>query len=117
MMSYQLSMDPPRLGESGRWRKIASHYRPQQPTQLCGTPAPEHALKARLRDSPSFARRLQSFLTGFGQAKRLGAVVGGIRFDLDQSISLQRQDVASKRRAVHHHVGGERVDGQRSLAA
>src|ERR1700730_2253175 len=95
-------------------RKFIGAERPQHLAQLCGTLWTEGGFKPSLRRGPSLARRLQALLTHLCQVEFLGAPVGRRRFDPDQTIPLQRQDVASERRAIHDHVPGERVDRQRS---
>jgi hypothetical protein len=67
----------------------------------------------RLRWRPRFERGLQTFFACIGQVEFLGTAVGGDRFDPDQPITLQRQDIAPERRTVHDHVLGKGVDGQR----
>jgi hypothetical protein len=47
----------------------------------------------------------------------VAAAVGRAWRDFDQSVALQRQDVAAQGRAVHHQRGGELVDRHRPEAA
>ena len=58
---------------------------------------------------------MDPLLARLGEMQFLGAPVGGGRRDPDQPVALERQDVAAERGAVHHHLRGERVDGQRTL--
>jgi hypothetical protein len=68
--------------------ELTGHDRAQQRAQLGGAPGSKYRFKARLRHGPSFACRPQTFVAGLGQPQRLGAAVGGVRLDLDQSVAL-----------------------------
>ena len=103
--------DPSRLVSSC---KFTGAERPQHLAQLRCMPRTEGRFKSRLGRGPSLVRRLQALLTRLCQVEFLGAPVGRRRFDPDQAIPLQRQDVAPEGRTIHDHVPGERFDSQRS---
>ena len=102
------------IRELSRRRESGGDDRPERRTQLRGALDAEARFESRLRLRPGLERFLEAFFTGFGQVEFLGAPVGCRPFDPNQTIPLQRQDVAPERRAIHHHVPGERVDRQRS---
>jgi NAD(P)-dependent dehydrogenase (short-subunit alcohol dehydrogenase family) len=66
-----------------------------------------------MRLRPRLERGLQTFFACIGRAEFLGTAVGRDWFDPDQPIPLQREDVAPERCAIHDHVVGKGVDGQR----
>src|SRR5262249_26378804 len=115
----RLSGLPDRSCAGGRLlprREFARRRGSQQLAQVASAFGSEHGFKSRLRLGPAFERRLQALLARLGQAQLLGTAIGCSRPDADQPVPLQRQDVASKRGAVHHHVLGKRVDRQWTLS-
>src|SRR5262249_340997 len=108
------------VGELGaavvRRRELARYDGPQHCAQVRRAPGTESGFKSRLRCRPSLHRRLQTLLTRLGQVELLGAPVGCGRYDPDQTVPLQGEDVASERRAIHHHALSKRIDCQRSPA-
>ncbi len=77
-----------------------------------GAPA-ERGLEPGLRRGPVLRGGAQAGLARVGQLQLLAAPIGVVRRDRDQAIALERPEVAAERRAVHHELGGERVDRHR----
>jgi hypothetical protein len=100
------------IRELSRRRELGGNDRPERRTQLRGALDAEARFESRLRLRPGLERFLEAFFTGFGQVEFLGAPVGCRPFDPNQTIPLQRQDVAPERRPIHHHASGECVDRQ-----
>src|SRR5712671_5762444 len=88
---------------------------PEHCPQVGSAPGTEGGFELCLRPRPLLHRRLKALFARLGQAEFLGAAVGFIWFDRNQPVPLERQDIAPKRGAVHHHLLGEPVDRQRSL--
>src|SRR5262249_9510627 len=87
-------------------REFARHDRSQQATQVRTALDSKDALKSRLCCGPSISRRKEALLASFGQVKVFGAAVRCGRFDPDQSVPLQRQNIPAEGGAIHHHVLG-----------
>jgi len=68
------------------------------------------SVEADLRLLPGFAAGLQPLFARFGEMQLFSAAVGRGCFNLDQSIALERKNVAAERGAIHDHFLGQGVD-------
>ena len=95
-------------------REVASDDGAQHGTKIRRTLSAEAAIKPGLRLFPRLAPGEQALFAGFGQVKLLGATVGGGGLDLDQTVALERQNIATERSTVHDHFLGHAVDCHRT---
>src|SRR3984957_11851088 len=96
-------------GEIGRRNLV--QQRPQTNSSLLA----ERGRKLSLRILPALVSSPKALKAGLRQSQLLAATVRAARLNADQSVAFERQDVPAKRRSVHHHFIGQRIDRHRPM--
>ena len=107
-------MAPIKLRAVLRGLEIACHHLVQDVAQIRGAFAAESLLEAGLGLCPSGCGDAQTGNAGLGQPDLLCPSILAAGRDLDQAFTLERLDVSSERRPIHHQLFGKAVDGQRT---
>src|SRR5579871_231137 len=100
------SEEPGMTAPSHRLRHVV-----HQVAQIASPRRAEGTLEARLRARPGRECRGEARGAGAGETELLAAPVGFAAPDRDQTVALQRQNIAAERGAAHHQIGGQRIDG------
>src|ERR1700730_5180923 len=90
--------------------QLARRHIFQQRAQSLGAFCSVGALELRLRLGPALLRGCKALLPGACQSQFLAAPVRLARPDGDQAVALQRQNIPPQGGAIHHQLGGQRID-------
>jgi hypothetical protein len=94
--------------------EIRSRNFVQQRAKPDGAPFTESSCESCLRLFPTLASYSQALDARLGQPKLLAAAVGLAGRCAEKAVAYERQDVPTKRGAVHHQFIRQSIDGHRS---